>query len=117
MDFPKRGEIYQVNFDPTVGHEIKKQRPAVVITNNINNEYSHLVTVIPLSSNVSRVYPFEVLVPAGAGGGLGKDSKIMVNQVRTVDKKRLNKKLGAVSPGIIRMIETAIKLHFDMEDI
>ncbi len=113
MVFPKRGDIYLVNFDPTIGHEVKKARPAVVITNNINNEYSPVLTVIPLSGNISRVYPFEVLVSAGSG--LDKDSKVMVNQIRTVDKKRLIKKISSVSREIIIKIEAAIKLHFDME--
>ncbi|MCP5106034.1 MAG: type II toxin-antitoxin system PemK/MazF family toxin [bacterium] len=57
MGFPKRGEIYLVNFDPTIGHEVKKARPAVVITNNINNEYSPVLTVIPLSGNVKKGRP------------------------------------------------------------
>lgn len=112
-DFPKRGDIYLVNFDPTVGHEVKKARPAVIITNNINNEYSPVLTVIPLSGNIKRVYPFEVKVSAGKG--LDKASKIMVNQIRTVDKKRLIKKISSVSPEIVKKVEAAIKLHFDME--
>jgi mRNA interferase MazF len=114
MDFPKRSEIYMVNFDPTIGHEVKKARPALIITNNINNEYSPVITVIPLSGNVKRVYPFEVFVPAKTG--LEKDSKIMVNQIRTVDKKRLGKKLSTVTGEIIKKVEAAIKLHFDMEE-
>ncbi len=114
MDFPRRGEIYLVNFDPTIGNETKKARPALIITNDINNEYSPVVTVIPLSGNVKRVYLFEVFVPAGSG--LEKDSKIMVNQIRTVDKKRIGKKLSTVSREIIKEVETAMKLHFDMEE-
>jgi mRNA interferase MazF len=116
MDFPRRGEIYLVNFDPTIGHETKKARPALIITNDINNEYSPVVTVIPLSGNVKRVYPFEVFLPSGSG--LEKDSKIMVNQIRTVDKKRIGKKLSTVSVSreIIKEVETAMKLHFDMEE-
>jgi mRNA interferase MazF len=113
MEFPKRSDIYLVNFDPTIGHEVKKSRPALIITNNINNEYSPVLTVIPLSSNVSRVYPFDVLVPVIKG--LDSESKIMVNQIRTVDKKRLIKKLTTVSQDIIEKVEAAIKLHFDME--
>ena len=114
MDFPRRGEIYLVNFAPTIGHETKKVRPALIISNNINNEYSPVITVIPLSSNVKRVYPFEVFVPANTG--FEKDSKIMANQIRTVDKERLGKKLSAVSGEIIDEVEAAIKLHLDMEE-
>ncbi len=110
--FPKRGDVYLVNFDPTIGHEVKKLRPALVITNDINNEYSPVVTVIPLSSNVNRVYPFEVRV--GVGEGLEKESKIMINQIRTVDKKRLSKKLATMPLQIMKAVEAAIQLHFDM---
>lgn len=113
MDFPRRGDIYLVNFDPTIGHEVKKSRPALIITNDINNEYSPVLTVIPLSSNISKVYPFDVLLPIGKG--LDKGSKIMVNQIRTVDKTRLLKKLSTVSRDILRKVESAIRLHFDME--
>ena len=113
MEYPERGAIYLVNFDPTIGHEVNKTTPAVIITNNINNEYSPVLTVIPLSSNTARVYPFEVVLPAG--NGLDNESKIMVNQIRTVDKKRLNKKLSTVSDDVIKKIEAAIRLHFDME--
>jgi mRNA interferase MazF len=113
MEYPKRGDIYLVNFDPTIGHEVKKSRPAVIITNDINNEYSPVLTVIPLSSNTTRVYPFEVVIPAG--NGLDNESKIMVNQIRTVDKKRLIKKLSKVSREVIKKIEAAIRIHFDME--
>jgi mRNA interferase MazF len=86
----------------------------LIITNNINNEYSPVVTVIPLSGNVKRVYPFEVFVPAQTG--LEKDSKIMINQIRTVDKNRLVKKMSIVPGEIIKEVEAAIKLHFDMEE-
>lgn len=53
MAYPKKGEIYLVNFDPTIGHEVKKKRPAVIISNNIHNQFSPLVTVAPLSSNIN----------------------------------------------------------------
>jgi mRNA interferase MazF len=113
MEYPERGAIYLINFDPTIGPEVKKSRPAVIITNNINNEYSPVLTVIPLSSNTTRVYPFEVVLPAG--NGLDNESKMMVNQIRTVDKKRLIKKMSTVSDDIMKKIEATIRLHFDME--
>jgi len=77
MAYPKRGEIYLVNFDPTIGHEVKKKRPAMILSNNIHNQYSPLVTVAPLSSNVDKVYLFEVYIPKGMAG-LNNNSKIMV---------------------------------------
>ena len=60
MVCPKKGEIYLVNFDPTIGHEVKKKRPALIISNDIHNQHSPLVTVAPLFSNVDKIYPFEI---------------------------------------------------------
>ena len=85
----RRGEIYFAALDPTVGAEVQKTRPVVVVSNNAANRASSVVTVVPLTSNVARVFPFEVLLPA-ARTGLTKDSKAMAQQVRTLDKERLN---------------------------
>lgn len=68
MGYPKKGEIYLVNFDPTIGSEVKKKRPALILSNDIHNQYSPLVTVAPLSSNTNKVYPFEVYVPKKSTG-------------------------------------------------
>src|SRR6056297_3798218 len=92
MAYPKKGEIYLVNFDPTIGHETKKKRPAIIISNNIHNQFSPLVTIAPLSSNIKNVYPFEVFISRGLAN-LAADSKIMIIQLRSVDKKRLIKKI------------------------
>jgi mRNA interferase MazF len=78
----RRGEIYFAALDPTVGAEVQKTRPVVVVSNNAANRASSVVTVVPLTSNVARVFPFEVLLPA-ARTGLTKDSKAMAQQVRT----------------------------------
>ncbi|MCG2821938.1 MAG: type II toxin-antitoxin system PemK/MazF family toxin, partial [Candidatus Atribacteria bacterium] len=95
MAYPKKGEIYLVNFDPTIGHEVKKKRPAVIISNNIHNQFSPLVTVAPLSSNINKVYPFEVYIPKESAG-LNENSKIMIIQLRSIDKKRLINKIGNI---------------------
>jgi len=84
----KHGDVFWVNFDPTVGSEAQKTRPAVVVSNDINNEHSPIVSICPITSNVSRVYSFEVEVPAGSGGLLSR-SKVMTNQTRAVDILRL----------------------------
>ena len=84
----KRGDIYFAQLDPTRGAEIRKTRPVVIVSNDVANRASSLVTVVPLSSNVSRVFPFEVAVST-AQSGLPKDSKAMAQQVRTIDKARL----------------------------
>jgi len=114
MAYPKRGEIYLVNFDPTIGHEVKKKRPAMILSNNIHNQYSPLVTVAPLSSNVNKVYPFEVYIPKGMAG-LNNNSKIMVIQLRSIDKKRLLNKIGTIKDKkILEKVDRVIREHFNL---
>lgn len=110
MSWPLRGEVYWVNLDPTVGTEIAKTRPAVVISNDIGNQYSARVIVAPITSQgVERVYPFEVLVPAGEGG-LARASKVLLDQIRTVDRQRLQQRIGALTPGRMDEVNRAIRL-------
>jgi len=112
MGYPKKGEIYLVNFDPTIGHEVKKKRPALILSNNIHNQYSPLVTVTPLSPNTNKVYPFEVYVPK-ISTGLNENSKIMIIQLRSIDKKRLINKIGNIENNeIINKINKVIAEHF-----
>jgi mRNA interferase MazF len=110
----KRGEVFWVNFDPTVGAEAKKTRPAVVVSNDINNAHSPIVSISPITSNVSRVYSFEVEIPAGTAG-LKTRSKVMVNQTRAVDKIRLIKKLGQLPIQMMADVDQALKMHYDLE--
>ena len=110
----KRQDVFLVNFDPTVGAEAKKTRPALVVSNNINNSHSPIVSISPITSNVTRVYSFEVEVSAGIGG-LKARSKVMVNQTRAVDKVRLIKRLGNLPDKIMEEIDNALKLHFGLE--
>lgn len=114
MGYPKKGEIYLVNFDPTIGHEAKKKRPALILSNNIHNQYSPLVTVAPLSSNTNKVYPFEAYV-AKKSTGLNENSKIMIIQLRSIDKKRLINKIGNIEDkGITNKTNKIISEHFDL---
>jgi mRNA interferase MazF len=110
----KRGEVFWVNFDPTVGAEAKKTRPAVVVSNDINNAHSPIVSISPITSNVSRVYSFEVEIPAGTAG-LKTRSKVMVNQTRAVDKIRLIKKLYQLPIQMMADVDQALKMHYDLE--
>jgi mRNA interferase MazF len=110
----KRQDVFLVNFDPTVGAEAKKTRPALVVSNNINNTHSPIVSISPITSNVTRIYSFEVEVSAGIGG-LRTHSKVMVNQTRAVDKVRLIKRLGYLPDEIMEAINYALKLHYDLE--
>ena len=110
----KRGEVFLVNFEPTLGAEAKKNRPAVVVSNDINNAHSPLVSISPITSNVTKVYSFEVeILPRE--GGLRTRSKVMVNQTRTVDKIRLMKRLGQLSETSMNIVNEALKLHYDLE--
>lgn len=109
----KRGDVFLVNFDPTVGTEVKKTRPAVVISNDINNANSPIVSISPVSSTTARIYSFEVEIPAGVGG-LKVRSKVMVNQTRAVDKIRIFKKLGHLPAEILTKIDRALRLHYDL---
>ena len=110
----KRGDIYWVELDPIEGSEIGKTRPAVVISNNINNEFADTVTVLPVTSSVGKVYPFEVLVKKGIAN-MPNDSKVKVNQMRTVDKKRLKERIGIIPDAILREIEKAVKIHLEIK--
>jgi len=114
MALIKRGDIFLVNFDPTVGAEAKKTRPAVVVSNDINNAHSPIISIAPITSNVIRVYSFEVEIPSHTSG-LRTRSKVMVNQTRAVDKIRLIKRLGHLSEQIISEINQALKLHYSLE--
>ena len=108
----KRGEIYWASLDPTIGAEIKKTRPVLVVSNNINNKYSPLVTVLPISSTVKNLYPYEVLVEKGIAG-LKNASVIKANQIKTIDKKRINGQLiGFIDNSeIMGQVNKAIKVH------
>jgi mRNA interferase MazF len=110
----KRGDVFLVNFDPTVGAEARKTRPGVVVSNDINNAHSPIVSISPITSNVSRVYTFEVEIPAHTGG-LDSPSKAMVNRTRAVDKLRLIKKLGRLPQSIMKEVDRALKLHHELD--
>lgn len=115
-DFPKRRDVWTARLDPTVGSEIKKTRPVVIISNDISNQFSPLVSVLPVSDKGTKIYPFEVSV-SEESSGLSKPSKIRCQQIRTIDKQRLVKKLGMVGKGLTSEIEDALKLHLGMEAV
>lgn len=111
--FPRYGDIYEVNLDPVVGSETGKRRPALVVSNDINNEFSQTVTVLPVTGQpVTKQYPFEVLVPGGVAG-LTTDSRIKANQVRTVDKRRLVGFRGSLPSEFFPLVENALRIHLN----
>jgi mRNA interferase MazF len=115
--FPRYGDIYEVNLDPVIGSETGKRRPALVVSNDINNEFSQTVTVLPITGQPARKqYPFEVLVPEGVAG-LTTDSRIKANQVRTVDKRRLVSFRCSLPTEYLPEVEKALKIHLNMKNI
>ena len=107
----KRGSIYLAVLDPVMGREIAKTRPVAVISNDKGNEYSGTVTVLPITSqNLNATYPFEVFLAQGTAN-LPKDSKIKADQIRTLDKSRLIKFIGAMDEKDLEAMEKAVKVH------
>ena len=107
----KRGEIYLATLDPVVGKEISKTRPVVIVSNDKNNEFSGTVTILPITSkNLKRIYPFEVFMAKGAGN-LPKDSKVKADQIRTLDKARIIRRIGKLARNQMDEIEQALKVH------
>jgi mRNA interferase MazF len=111
---PRRGEVYLADFDPVVGSEIAKTRPALIIQNDIGNRVSPVTIVAAISSQVRHpLYPIEVLVRAPEGG-LSVDSTVRLNQIRSMDKSRLVKRLGKVTPATLAGVDTAIKISLGL---
>ena len=107
----KRGHIYLTTLDPIVGMEISKTRPALIVSNDINNEFSGTVTILPITSkNLEKIYPFEVFL-SKRSGNLRKDSKIKADQIRTLDKSRIIKLIGKLTKDEMDDIDNAIKIH------
>ena len=110
-----RGEIYLVSFDPTVGHEIKKTRPALVIQNDVGNRYGPLTIVAAITSKLSAVLnPVEVIVQPSRANGLDLLSAICLDQVRTVDKQRLLRRLGRAETSTIEKVDEAIRISLGL---
>ena len=111
----KRGDIYFANLDPTVGSEIRKKRPVLIVSNNANNAAASTITVIPMTSNTTKVHAFEVLLEM-KDTGLLKCSKAQCHQVRTISKLRIqSKQVGAIDKNIMSKIHAALKLHLALD--
>ncbi|MEA2025322.1 MAG: type II toxin-antitoxin system PemK/MazF family toxin [Chloroflexota bacterium] len=111
----RRGDIHLVDLDPVVGSEANKRRPAVIVSNDGANLAAGrlgrgVVTVVPVTSNLERVYPFQVKLPASATG-LERDSKAQAEQVRSVAVQRIGARLGTVPPPLLLELDEALRLH------
>jgi len=103
---PRRGEVWWVAFDPSIGGEIQKTRPAIILSNNAANTALNRVIVVPISSQTARVYPGEALVTVN-----GERRKAMADQIMTASKQRLQNKLGNLSAADMTNIEDAVLLQ------
>ena len=107
---PRRGEIYVVNFEPTVGAEIKKTRPAVIIQNDIANRWSPITIVAAISSSSDEpTYPTDVRVDPPEGS-LRAASVVLLNQLRSIDRRRLVRRLGRLRPETIKRVDRALQV-------
>lgn len=104
-NFPKRGEVYWANLDPTVGTEINKKRPCLIISGDEGNEVSSRITVAAITSSVKTVHPFQVKIHMK-----GKDGKVLLNQIRTIDKQRLDAKIASLDKATMLQVDKALKI-------
>ena len=111
----RRGEIVSVSLDPVRGSEASKTRPAVIVSNNAANAAATrlgrgVITVVPVTSNVTRIYPFQVLLPAQLTG-LPRDSKAQAEQVRSVSVQRIGAPLGQLPAALVSELDRALRVH------
>mgnify|MGYP001563428803 CR=1 FL=1 len=105
----KRGEVWWVNFEPSIGGEIRKKRPAIIVSNDAANKYLNRVQVVPLTSKTDELYPSEAYVTVA-----GKKGKAMADQLATVSKLRLSKRIGVLAAEDMKEITEAIKVQLDL---
>jgi mRNA interferase MazF len=105
----RRGEVWWVDFEPSVGGEVRKQRPAVIVSNDAANKHLNRLQVVPLSTKVDRVYPSEALVTVR-----GKQHKAMADQLTTVSKTRLDNRAGRLPEEDLKAVEQAIRVQLSL---
>jgi mRNA interferase MazF len=115
----RRGDIHLVDLEPARGSEADKARPAVIVSNDVANATAArhgrgVVTVVPLTGSVERLYPFQVLLPA-TRTGLPRDSKAQAEQVRSIDVARIGSRLGLVPQSLMAKVDDALRIHLDLD--
>ena len=109
---PRRGDVWMVNFNPGRGSEQRGLRPALVIQNDVGNQYAATTIVAAITSTI-RIYPVTVPLKQGQGG-LKKPSMVNLAQILTVDKSRLRRRVGALAPELINRVDAAIRISLDV---
>ncbi|MDF0676002.1 MAG: type II toxin-antitoxin system PemK/MazF family toxin [Nitrospira sp.] len=107
---PRRGDVYWVALDPTVGSEIKKTRPAVIVSNNSCNTFGSRVVVLPLTSHVDSLYPGEAMVVVN-----GRPARVLGDQIRSLDKSRLQSRIDTLSQEELATVEEAIRITLALQ--
>ena len=116
--YPRRGEIYLTALDPTVGKEIQKTRPALVIQNDVSNRLTQMTIVAPITSTVRfPLNPVHVLLPADQSTGLDLTSVALLSQIRAIDRVRLIKRLGIVDEQTLQQVDEAIKISLGLVEL
>ncbi len=114
---PRRGEVYLVSFDPTVGAEIKKTRPALILQNDVANRWSPVTIVAAISSRPDTpAYPADVRVDPPEGS-LSVPSVVLLNQIRTIDRRRLVKRLGRLRPDTMKLVNRALQISLGLAGV
>lgn len=106
---PRRGEVHWVALDPTIGTEVRKTRPAVVISNDSANAFGSRIVVLPVTSNVSSLYPGEAQVQVA-----GKPARVLGDQIRSIDRRRLRGRIGRLSREELQAVEEAVRITLDL---
>ena len=104
-----RAEVWWVNFDPSLGGEIQKQRPAIIMSNDSANRHLNRLQILPLSTKIDKIYPGEALITIN-----GKQAKVIASQLTTVSKLRVSNKLGQLSPKDMQKVEQVVKLQLGL---
>jgi mRNA interferase MazF len=113
-EHPRRGEVWFADLDPVIGSEQGGHRPALIVQNDVSNEYSPVVIVSVITTHMaSRSYPYDVRLALGAAG-LDRPSRVMLNQIRTVDKQRLGRYVGRLTDDEMQQVDDAIRVSLGL---
>ncbi len=118
VEYPRRGEVCLVEFDPARGSEIKNTLPAVVLQNDVANRHSPITIIAAITSKFDqdRLYPTEVFVSQGEGG-MSRDGVVLLNQIHSFDKQRLKRKMGRLGAETMKEIDRALLISFGLMEI